>query len=101
MLSRPRGRLVTLSALSVALFSVQLASAKRTAEKPVVAKRATAESAPAVSAPASVLPFVENDFALARAQALKSGKLLFVDAWALWCHTCLSMRNFVFTDVQL
>ncbi len=24
-----------------------------------------------------------------------------VDAWALWCHTCLSMRNFVFTDQQL
>lgn len=51
--------------------------------------------------PASVLPFIEDDFLRARSTALRSGRLLFVDAWALWCHTCLSMRNFVFTDPQL
>ena len=38
---------------------------------------------------------------LARAQVFKPRQLLFVDARALWCHTCPSMRNFVFTDVQL
>jgi tetratricopeptide (TPR) repeat protein len=51
--------------------------------------------------PPSVLPFLENDYPTARAKAARSGKLLFVDAWAMWCHTCLSMRNFVFTDPQL
>lgn len=48
-----------------------------------------------------VLPFVENDYASARSAAKKSGKLLFVDAWADWCHTCLSMKNFVLTDPLL
>lgn len=48
-----------------------------------------------------VLPFVENDYAAAQATAKKSGKLLFVDAWADWCHTCLSMKNFVLTDPLL
>jgi tetratricopeptide (TPR) repeat protein len=26
---------------------------------------------------------------------------LFVDAWAPWCHTCLSMRTFVFPDPEM
>ncbi len=26
---------------------------------------------------------------------------LFIDAWAPWCHTCLSMRAYVFTDARL
>ncbi len=50
------------------------------------------------SGPAMVLPFIEDNFAAAQAKAKSAGKLLVVDAWALWCHTCLSMRNFVFTD---
>jgi len=54
-----------------------------------------------VASPPSVLPFVEDDYSAARAQAKKSGRLLLVDAWAPWCHTCLSMRNFVFTDARL
>jgi thioredoxin-like negative regulator of GroEL len=48
-----------------------------------------------------VLPFIEDDFAAAEAKARQTGKLLMVDVWALWCHTCLSMRNFVFTDPLL
>jgi tetratricopeptide (TPR) repeat protein len=69
------------------------------------AEPARPSSAPAAghgpTKPASVLPFIEDDFLRARSAALRSGRLLFVDAWALWCHTCLSMRNFVFTDPQL
>lgn len=60
-----------------------------------------AEPRPAAAAPHSVLPFIEDDYAGARKQAQSSGKLLVVDAWAPWCHTCLSMRNFVFPDPQL
>lgn len=101
MLFRPRGRLVTLSALSVALLTSHSTSAKPPVARSSVAKKAAPAAPPVVAAPPSVLPFVENDFAQARTQAIKSGKLLFVDAWALWCHTCLSMRNFVFPDAQL
>lgn len=55
-----------------------------------------------VSSPAkSVLPFIEDDFAAARRQARETNRLLVVDAWATWCHSCLSMRNFVFTDPLL
>jgi thioredoxin-like negative regulator of GroEL len=45
--------------------------------------------------------FVENDYprALADAQARKLP--LFVDAWAPWCHTCLSLRSYVFPDPAL
>src|SRR4051812_6080158 len=45
--------------------------------------------------------FVEDDVAGAAARARAEGKALFVDAWAPWCHTCLSMKNFVLGDPSL
>jgi len=47
------------------------------------------------------LSFIEDDYdgALRRAQAAK--RPLFVDAWAPWCHTCLSMKAYVFNDPAL
>lgn len=57
--------------------------------------------AQAVPGPRSVLPFIEDDFPQAQKRSRDSGRLLFVDAWAPWCHTCLSMRNVVFPDPQL
>jgi tetratricopeptide (TPR) repeat protein len=47
------------------------------------------------------LRFIEDDFAAAQKLAREQDRLLLVDAWAPWCHTCLSMRNFVFTDARL
>jgi tetratricopeptide (TPR) repeat protein len=44
---------------------------------------------------------VEDDLPAAREQARKEGKLLFVEAWAPWCHTCLSMKAFVLPDPWL
>ncbi len=38
---------------------------------------------------------VEDDYARALAEAKKAKKLLFVDAWAPWCHTCVFMREHV------
>jgi thiol-disulfide isomerase/thioredoxin len=46
----------------------------------------------------SSLAFIEDDYPRALAQARALGKPLFVDAWAPWCHTCLSMRSYVFPD---
>lgn len=45
--------------------------------------------------------FIENDYAKALAEAREKKVPLFVDAWALWCHTCRSMNQFVFTDPAL
>ncbi|MFO0616011.1 MAG: thioredoxin family protein [Polyangiaceae bacterium] len=46
--------------------------------------------------PLGVATFVEDDYARAEAQAKAEGKLLFVDVWAPWCHTCLAMKHGVF-----
>ncbi|HEX3344865.1 MAG TPA: thioredoxin family protein [Polyangiaceae bacterium] len=51
-------------------------------------------------APASIV-FVENDYPRALAEARARHVPLFVDAWATWCHTCLSMKSYVFPDPAL
>jgi thiol-disulfide isomerase/thioredoxin len=47
------------------------------------------------------LPFVHDDYPRALAEARRTGRPLFVDAWAPWCHSCQSMRAFVLTDPSL
>lgn len=49
----------------------------------------------------SRLPWVHNDWAAAEKAAAASGKLVAVDVWATWCHTCLSMKNFVLEEKPL
>ena len=63
-------------------------------------------AAPVVAAPApppkpQPVAFVEDDLAAATARAAKEKKALFVDVWAPWCHTCLSMKNFVLSSPDL
>jgi len=61
--------------------------------------------APATTAAAAtttdVLPFIHDDYPKALAEATKRHKPLFVDSWAPWCHSCLSLRSFVLTDPSL
>jgi tetratricopeptide (TPR) repeat protein len=45
--------------------------------------------------------FVEDDYDGALGRAKAEHRLLFVDAWAPWCNTCLSMKAFVFGDPAL
>ena len=56
--------------------------------------------APPPSAPA-VLPFLEDDYGKALTEARSRKLPIFAEAWAPWCHTCRSMRAFVFTDKAL
>ena len=50
---------------------------------------------------ASQIQFVDDDYAGARAKAKAEKKPIFVDSWATWCHSCLSMRSFVLPDAGL
>lgn len=58
---------------------------------------------PAVTATAKTfaLPFIDDDYPRALAEARKANKPLFVDVWAPWCHTCLSLRSYVLSDPAL
>ena len=47
------------------------------------------------------IDFVENDYLHALSVARKEHKPLFVDAWAPWCHTCLSMKSYVFDQPEI
>ena len=50
---------------------------------------------------ASKLPWVEDDYASAQAQARSKNLPIVVDLWAPWCHTCLSMQKFVLTTPSI
>jgi thioredoxin-like negative regulator of GroEL len=58
-------------------------------------------SAPSGRAHLGALPFIEDDYARALGEARRRGVPIFVDAWAPWCHTCLSLRAYVLGDVAL
>jgi tetratricopeptide (TPR) repeat protein len=57
-------------------------------------------STPTAAAP-SEITYVVDDYAAAKEQARATHKPLFVEAWAHWCHSCLSLRAFVLHDPAL
>jgi thioredoxin-like negative regulator of GroEL len=48
-----------------------------------------------------VLPFIADDYGKALAEARARHLPLFIDVWTPWCHSCRSMKAFVFTDRSL
>ena len=65
------------------------------------ATRSSAVAEPPAASARAALPFIVNDYPRALAEAKERGLPLFVDAWAPWCHTCRSMKAYVFTDAAL
>src|ERR1700690_1905413 len=51
--------------------------------------------------PRGALVWHEDDYEGARACAKQRGVPLVVDMWARWCHTCLSMSQYVLADPAL
>ena len=47
------------------------------------------------------LTFIEDDHPKALAAARSVHKPLFIDFWATWCHSCLSMQRFVLSDAGM
>lgn len=45
--------------------------------------------------------WIEDDYPAALACARKLDKPLFLDLWAPWCHTCISMQEYIFPDAGL
>jgi tetratricopeptide (TPR) repeat protein/thiol-disulfide isomerase/thioredoxin len=96
MLCSTMGRLLLLGLVLTACVPPRAAGPARA--RAVVASDG---SAPASSDAPPRVRFIEDDYARALAEARTRGIPLFVDAWAPWCHTCLSMRAFVFPDDRL
>src|SRR4249919_2290393 len=94
----PMSKRFALSTLALALSLALAACQQAEAPKPAAAAPAAKPAAVAPAAPA--FAHVENfDESLAKAKA--EGKAVLVDAWAPWCHTCLSMQNYVLNDPSL
>lgn len=75
------------------------ASSSATVASSSVSTSSSSTTNAAVSSTA--VEFVEDDLEGAMARAKAEKKALFIDAWAPWCHTCLSMKNYVLVDPSL
>ncbi|MBI4509677.1 MAG: thioredoxin family protein [Deltaproteobacteria bacterium] len=63
--------------------------------------RSSAPAKAVGSAQPRKIEWIEDDPKRALSDARSAKRPLFVETWATWCHTCLSMRSFVFTDPGL
>jgi tetratricopeptide (TPR) repeat protein len=85
----------TLARMKKALIALALVSCGSHTPAPVTT-RAETKPPPAVSS-----AWIEDDYAHALETAKKANAPLFVDASAVWCHTCKAMRAFVLDDPTL
>ncbi len=81
-------------------FALLVALALLGCGKPAPPPSASPAAAPAQEA-AAPLHFIDDDLPGAMARARAEKKVVFIDAWAPWCHTCLSMQHYVLGDPSL
>lgn len=74
--------------------------AKPLTSKPTDPTRPGLKSDPCAMAKAhqGSIRWIHDDYANALACAKQRNKPLVIDAWAPWCHTCLSMKHYVLVD---
>ena len=60
-----------------------------------------ASAGPSVREEREGLPFIEDDYPKALAEAKSRNLPLFVDAWATWCHSCVFMKEHVMNRPEL
>jgi tetratricopeptide (TPR) repeat protein len=105
-------RALSRSVVFFALVVAATATGCRDATPPLPVKtlppESTASPAPTSASAASPTTgegrgptFLEDDYAAAVVAAKQAGKVVFVDAWAPWCHTCLSMQRDVLSQPAL
>lgn len=71
------------------------------AASPVAASKAELPKDPREKHWASQIAFIDDDYARAKQDGTAQRRPIFIDSWATWCHTCLSMRSFVLPDAGL
>jgi thiol-disulfide isomerase/thioredoxin len=78
-------------------IAVNFTSACRGGDKSSSPPAPSAASAPSIEGRPSAtrIAFIEDDYARAIKEAAASGKPIFADTWASWCHSCLSMKHYV------
>jgi tetratricopeptide (TPR) repeat protein len=92
-----RHKLEAVTFAAVALSLAFLAPADAAAGGNTLYRATLVQAAPG----RSVLPFIDDDYGKALAEAKARNLPIFAEAWAPWCHTCRSMQAFVFTDPSL
>lgn len=94
---------MTLKSAAVVRLTILAALAPRLAACASAHEAAPRHPSPSPSSASGQQPiaFIEDDYPRAIADAQTRKLPLFVDAWAPWCHTCLSLRSYVFPDPAL
>jgi tetratricopeptide (TPR) repeat protein len=78
------------------LAVLSIASCRDAARPAGAGTAATTAHAESVTAsPSAKIAFIEDDYPRGLREAKASGKPLFADTWASWCHSCASMRQYV------
>ncbi|MBI1945728.1 MAG: thioredoxin family protein [Deltaproteobacteria bacterium] len=80
-------------ALVVAAVLSALSCSRSPAPTPVAPTPATPTPSPATASGDHGPAFLADDWQEALRRAKADGSILFVDAWAPWCHTCWSMKR--------
>lgn len=80
----------------VSLVSILIACSG--APKPATVEPKATEPAKVEAGPPK---FIDDDYPRALAEAISRKLPLFVDAWAPWCHTCLSLKSYVFSHAAM